>query len=309
MLRIGTAQIIVFVKCNPMAMQDEELSKEQLLLEVKRLRWQVEALKLEKADLELLLETSSSHADSLLEMLRQTSETLYQSNQKLIAEIMERQRTEATLKATQQELQSLLNAIASDKSDLEMMLETIMQHGDIVQDLLHEQSQHDPLTGLYNRRSMEKFLLKELERAQSEDLPLGIIISDIDYFKCFNDTFGHQAGDVVLQQMSRYLQSRLRKSDIVCRYGGEEFILIMPEINLEASKLRAEQLRAGVKHLDLEYLDQPLGEITLSAGVACFPEHGITSAQILQAADQALYSAKKQGRDRVVVADTPVALA
>jgi diguanylate cyclase (GGDEF)-like protein len=291
-----------------MTMQDEELSKEQLLLEVKRLRWEVEALKLEKTDLELLLETTSAHADSLLEMLRQTSQTLYQSNQQLEAEIVERQRTEAALKTTQVELQSLLNAIATDKSDLEMILETIMQHGDIVQDILHQQSLCDPLTGLYNRRCMEKFLEKELQRAQSQQLPLGIIISDIDYFKCFNDNFGHQAGDVVLKQMSRFLQTNLGQSEIVCRYGGEEFMLILPEINLDATQLRAEQLRVGVQHLHLEYLDRPLGKITLSAGVACFPQHGITSNQLLQAADRALYRAKEQGRDRVVVADTPVVI-
>jgi diguanylate cyclase (GGDEF)-like protein len=285
-------------------MQEEELSQEQLLLEVKRLRWEVEALKLEKADLELLLETTSAHADSLLEMLQQTSQTLHQSNQQLQAEIAERQRTEAVLKITQVELQSLLSAIASDKTDLEIMLETIMLHGDIVQDILHQQSLRDPLTGLYNRRCMENFLEKELERAQSEQLPLGIIISDIDYFKCFNDTFGHQAGDIVLKEMSRFFQTHLRKSDIVCRYGGEEFMLILPEIGPDATKVSAEQLCAGVKHLHLQYLDRPLGKITLSAGVACFPEHGITSTQILQAADRALYRAKEQGRDRVVVADT-----
>jgi diguanylate cyclase (GGDEF)-like protein len=125
---------------------------------------------------------------------------------------------------------------------------------------------------------------------------------DVDHFKQFNDKFGHNAGDAVLRELGQFLLKHIRGSDIACRYGGEELTLILPEAPLDVLKQRAEQLREGVKHLKVPHRQQRLGVITLSIGVACFPEHGLTGEAVLEAADVALYRAKEEGRDRVAIA-------
>jgi diguanylate cyclase (GGDEF)-like protein len=125
---------------------------------------------------------------------------------------------------------------------------------------------------------------------------------DIDHFKQFNDRFGHDAGDFVLQTLGNFFNEHIRKGDIACRYGGEEFTLILPGASLEVVKKRAEFLRNKVKHLSVEHREHHLGAITFSIGVATFPQHGKRFEELLHAADIALYHAKKQGRDRVVTA-------
>ncbi len=170
-----------------------------------------------------------------------------------------------------------------------------------LRETLRNQSIRDPLTGLFNRRYMEKSLQQELYRAERNQKPLGIIMIDIDHFKKFNDNFGHEAGDMVLQELGKFLQQSIRKSDIACRYGGEELMLILPEASLENSRQRAEQIRSGVKRLKVQYGRQYLGQVTISLGVACFPEQGLSGEAVIQAADSALYRAKKEGRDRTVV--------
>ncbi len=167
---------------------------------------------------------------------------------------------------------------------------------------LEHQSIRDPLTGLFNRRYMEESLDREIQRCDRKHQPLGIIMLDVDHFKRFNDTFGHEAGDSVLKELGHFLQKYVRGSDIACRYGGEEFILILPEGSLEVTSKRAEQLREGIKHLHLKYRHEPLGQITLSLGVASFPEHGITGQAVIREADAALYKAKHEGRDAVRLA-------
>lgn len=168
-----------------------------------------------------------------------------------------------------------------------------------LRETLHNQSVRDPLTGLFNRRYMAESLELELYRCDRQQQPLALIVLDIDYFKRFNDTFGHKAGDLVLQKLAQVLQDSIRKSDVACRYGGEEFTLILPETTLEVACQRAEQLRQEVKLLKLQYNQQLLSNITLSLGVACFPENGHTPEELLRAADAALYRAKKEARDRV----------
>ncbi len=165
---------------------------------------------------------------------------------------------------------------------------------------LRNQAIRDPLTHLFNRRYMEEFLELELRRARRSGKNIGILMADIDYFKKFNDTLGHEAGDVLLVSLSRFFESRVRGYDIACRFGGEEFVLILPEATLENSKKRAEALRDEVKKLEVRYQDKPLGTITLSFGVAVFPDHGASPEALLRAADTALYRAKAEGRDRVV---------
>jgi diguanylate cyclase (GGDEF)-like protein len=120
--------------------------------------------------------------------------------------------------------------------------------------------------------------------------------------KQFNDTFGHDAGDVVLRSLGSLLLTQLRREDIVCRYGGEEFIVILPDAPLDSARQRGEQLREATKELVVEFRGQALGKITLSIGVATFPQNGTTGSALVEAADAALYQAKKEGRDRIVLA-------
>lgn len=167
---------------------------------------------------------------------------------------------------------------------------------------LRNQSIRDPLTSLFNRRYLEESLLREINRAKRTQKPIGMIMLDVDHFKQFNDQFGHDAGDVVLKEVGKFLQEHTRQSDIACRYGGEEFMLIMPEASLEVLKERAEKLRVGIKELKLRHGNQCLGKITISLGIAALPEHGVTSEAIMKAADTALYCAKAAGRDRAMVA-------
>jgi diguanylate cyclase (GGDEF)-like protein len=167
---------------------------------------------------------------------------------------------------------------------------------------LRNQSIRDPLTTLYNRRYLEESLFRELNRAKRKQQTVGVIMLDVDHFKQFNDKFGHDAGDTVLQEVGKFLQKYTRQSDIACRYGGEEFILILPEASIDVLKERAEQLRTGIKALNVCHGDQVLGRVTISLGIASFPEQGLTGEAVIKAADTALYRAKAQGRDRVVSA-------
>jgi diguanylate cyclase (GGDEF)-like protein len=165
---------------------------------------------------------------------------------------------------------------------------------------LSEQATRDPLTGLYNRRFLEESLARELHRTNREGVPLCVAMLDLDYLKQFNDTFGHEAGDRVLRELGRVLHEKLRKSDISCRFGGEEFVLVLPSSTLVDAQHRLEQIRLLVKGLQVRHDDQILGRLTVSGGVAASPEHGSTAAELVRAADAALYSAKQAGRDRVV---------
>jgi diguanylate cyclase (GGDEF)-like protein len=124
---------------------------------------------------------------------------------------------------------------------------------------------------------------------------------DLDHFKRFNDTFGHQAGDAALRSLGDFLKKNTRGQDIVCRYGGEEFALVFSGATLEGTVERAEALRVGVKRMEVQYMGQLLGTITVSMGIALFPEHGSNVAEVLRGADQALYSAKREGRDQTCV--------
>lgn len=171
-----------------------------------------------------------------------------------------------------------------------------------LREALRTQSIRDPLTNLYNRRYMEESLDRELSRAVRKHTPVSLLLIDVDHFKRFNDTFGHEAGDIVLRTLGHLLQSQLRSEDIVCRFGGEEFVVILPDAPLDGARQRGEQLRAATKELITEYHGQTLGRVTLSIGVSTFPANGGNGTALLEAADAALYRAKKEGRDCVVLA-------
>jgi diguanylate cyclase (GGDEF)-like protein len=171
-----------------------------------------------------------------------------------------------------------------------------------LRETLREQSARDQLTGLFNRRFMEESLDRELRRASREDYSLGLLMMDLDHFKDLNDGFGHAAGDLMLRVVGDYLGSSVRGDDVACRFGGEEFVVILPRASLENTRRRAEALREGMKGLQLESSGAPQARVTMSIGVACAPQHGETREQLVHAADVALYRAKALGRDRVEVA-------
>ncbi|MEX0900357.1 MAG: diguanylate cyclase [Gammaproteobacteria bacterium] len=170
---------------------------------------------------------------------------------------------------------------------------------------LHAQSIKDPLTGLFNRRYLEETVQRETLRALRNDGSMGVVILDIDHFKTFNDSHGHQAGDYVLQVVGEALRNAIRGDDIACRYGGEEFTLILPGATLEQAVQRAEQVRIAISQLPLHVGGRTLDAITISLGVASFPAHGNDWPRVLQAADAALYQAKQKGRNCVVTAVRP----
>ena len=165
---------------------------------------------------------------------------------------------------------------------------------------LREQAIHDPLTGLANRRYLEESLPRELHRASRAKSVLSIAMLDIDHFKRFNDTLGHDSGDALLREVGRLLREKLRKSDIASRYGGEEFVLVLPESSLADTLQRVEVIRLAVRELQVRHGDQLLGTVTLSGGVTQARE-GMTARELLREADQALYAAKHAGRDRVAL--------
>ncbi|MEB3338136.1 MAG: PAS domain S-box protein, partial [Leptolyngbyaceae bacterium] len=171
-----------------------------------------------------------------------------------------------------------------------------------LQETLQYQSTRDPLTGLFNRRYLEETLNQELSRAQRQQHPISVIMLDIDHFKRFNDTHGHEAGDYVLQTVSTLLKENVRSSDIACRYGGEEMILVLPDSSLEETYNRAEAIRRVISQIAISHNGQTLGSLTASFGIASFPQHGSVGSTLVQAADAALYRAKAAGRNQVVIA-------
>jgi diguanylate cyclase (GGDEF)-like protein/PAS domain S-box-containing protein len=170
-----------------------------------------------------------------------------------------------------------------------------------LRETLREQSIRDPLTRLFNRRFLEESFERELQLAGRKKQSIAVLFLDLDHFKRFNDTFGHDAGDLVLQSLADLFRNFFRATDICCRYGGEEFAIILPESTSEDAAIRANALRSEVRSLRLQYKKQSLGQLTLSVGVAAFPEHGSTSEELLTIADQCLYESKARGRDVVTL--------
>ena len=168
---------------------------------------------------------------------------------------------------------------------------------------LQNQSIRDPLTGLFNRRYMEESFERELHRAARNKNPMvSFMMIDIDHFKKINDTFGHDAGDMVLRELSYILTKNSRKEDIACRFGGEEFVLCLPGASQEIAEKRASDIREAISRLSLRYEGTDMGVITISVGISIYPDLGETPAELMKKADQALYQAKESGRNRVVVA-------
>jgi diguanylate cyclase (GGDEF)-like protein len=171
---------------------------------------------------------------------------------------------------------------------------------------LQEQAMRDAVTGLHNRRFLEESLVHEENRARRHGQALAIMMIDVDHFKQFNDTLGHVAGDAILRSVGECLMSVSRGEDIVARYGGDEFALMMSNASRETACRRAELIRQRVHTLEIGQNGSQLGPVTLSVGIAVLPDHGETAEAVLQAADEALLVSKQTGRDRVVVSPPPV---
>ncbi len=173
-----------------------------------------------------------------------------------------------------------------------------------LRDSLRVLALHDPLTGLYNRRYMDDALKREAHRVKRSNKPLSLIMIDIDHFKRFNDTFGHDAGDFVLSAVAKIITKNVRPTDIACRYGGEELAVLLPEADLECAMGRAELLRVALREASLTHRDQVLPAPTASFGVSEYPAHGENLEDFIKASDRALYRAKQGGRDQVCAAET-----
>jgi diguanylate cyclase (GGDEF)-like protein len=167
---------------------------------------------------------------------------------------------------------------------------------------LRDLSVRDSLTGLFNRRYLSESLGRELTRCARRDLPLAVLAFDLDHFKAFNDNYGHAAGDAILRGFARVLQELSRNEDIACRQGGEEFLLILPEMDRPVALRRAAELMRLLATMEVQYEGRVLPKLTTSIGLAVFPEHGEKPSELLAAADAALYEAKARGRNRVEVA-------
>jgi diguanylate cyclase (GGDEF)-like protein/PAS domain S-box-containing protein len=211
---------------------------------------------------------------------------LTQGNKTLLAgytiDITERKQVEEDLKQANKHLEEQLGQIK------------------ILRDYLREQATRDPLTGLYNRRYLHETMERELARAKRENYPISVLMIDIDHFKNFNDMHGHQAGDEILIALGGLLHASVRQGDIACRYGGEEFIIIMPGVHEVDAERRAEAIRNDFCKLRVNYGGVDLSATT-SVGIAFFPQHGDSMNEIIKAADAALYEAKQAGRNCVRV--------
>jgi diguanylate cyclase (GGDEF)-like protein len=198
----------------------------------------------------------------------------------VIRDISKRYRAEISLQKANQRLRTQVSQI---------------QH---LQDELRDQAIRDPLTGLFNRRHLDDMVPRLIERASRSSKPISVILLDLDHFKEVNDTYGHRAGDAVLETLGNLLLENTRAGDIPCRYGGEEFVLVLPESPLNAAVERTEQLRQAFRNAIIPGLGSNKPP-TISAGIAVFPTHGMTQDELFHAADVALYKAKKAGRDCV----------
>lgn len=195
-----------------------------------------------------------------------------------------------------QQLRETREALRAGEQTLKQQLTEIQA----LQDQLKEQAVRDPLTGLYNRRFLDSIVGRELARAEREGLSMTVMMIDVDHFKKVNDRYGHPGGDEVLRKLAALLLEKIRVIDVPCRYGGEEFLLLLPSMTQEFAVVRAEQCRKAFAELEV-YSGGACIQATVSMGIACYPQHGETFAELTRCADVALYRAKQEGRNRVVL--------
>lgn len=267
-----------------------------LQLQIQGLQAKIARLQEDIQDLQIALTTTSEHGD-LIEA------ELYQTNLNLSAEVKQRQRAEATL-------QSLLELICRERDDLEIIIETIMEHGDIVDLQWHQKlyeetlrAMSDGLTQVPNRRHFDDHFSHQWKLMRREASSLSIILCDIDYFKQYNDIYGHLAGDDCLRLVAQALNKQIcRPGDLLARYGGEEFVVVLPNTTTESALAIAHMLQRTIADLKIPHAYSDISPyITLSMGVATtIPSPGQSANDLLRRADQRLYLAKQEGRNRIV---------
>jgi diguanylate cyclase (GGDEF)-like protein len=195
-----------------------------------------------------------------------------------------------------------------DKDEIELLRKIAGQAAMVIDRITQYQhhrelSMTDELTGVFNRRYFNQRFDREIQRSQRYDRPLTLLMIDIDHFKTFNDHHGHLMGDKVLQSVATLLEHSIRKADIIARFGGEEFVILLPEIDKERGRKVAEKLRRTIERASFPNAEtQPLGRLTISIGSASYPEDSTRGPELLERADRALYLAKTLGRNQVAVA-------
>lgn len=262
---------------------------------IDQLQSEVAFLKRQNHDLHLTLMTTIEHGDIIETQLQEI-------NKQLLGEILRRKQAEARLEA-------LVDALIQQNSDLELINQTIIEHDSVVESELDDKLRKvsllasvDGLTQLANRRRFDEYLEQQWKSLLRDNAPIGIILADIDYFKQYNDTYGHLIGDECLRQVARALDRSLhRPLDIVARYGGEEFVAVLPKTSIESASSLAEKMRFAVEQLKIAHLKSPISDyITMSFGVACLvPDPKQSPHILLELADRQLYLAKRQGRNQV----------
>ncbi len=259
------------------------------------LRQENQRLRQENADLRIALSTTAEHGD-LIEA------DLHTANQRLQGEMVERLRAEATLKA-------LIDIISRQKADLEIIMHTVMEHGDTLDTQWHQKfcaamvrADIDGLTQIANRRRFDEYFEQQWWAMATDQDSLAVILCDIDAFKLYNDTYGHLAGDTCLVQVATVLRHCLHHpNDLVARYGGEEFVVILPRTTLAQAQVVAQRIQREVLGLRIPNQYSPTAPVvTISIGVACtFPQPSTPAMALVQIADEQLYEAKRLGKNQI----------
>lgn len=257
--------------------------------EIERQRKEIERLRRQIGDLQIALLTSNEHGDVL-------EDYLYRSRASLFAEVQERQ-------AVEERLQKIIESITREKGDLEILIQILNDQGDVSAEE-GEQARIDGLTQIANRRRFDEFLLQEWERHRRTPETLSLLICDVDHFKLYNDHYGHQAGDSCLQTVAATIKNCFRPADLVARFGGEEFAVVLPQTSCEQAASMADRICATLEAASIPHAASLCSDrVTVSIGVGAAKPQRMAAAevnQLIEAADRNLYAAKKGGRNRVV---------
>jgi diguanylate cyclase (GGDEF)-like protein len=269
------------------------VTNEQLFLaKVERLEQEIELLRLQNTSLK-------EHLDSKITQEKQLS----QANHRLQTEILDRQQTETALRL-------VLDRLSSEKNDLEIILDTTTSHSDTIEALLYDRALSlarevtiDGLTQIANRRAFDQRLEIEWQRLAREHLPLSLLLCDVDFFKRYNDRYGHPTGDDCLRAVAKAIESCTRRpADLVARYGGEEFAVILPNTLKEGATFIAEEICFAIANLHIPHEASFVKDcVSVSIGISTtMPEKNVHPRNLIESADKGLYLAKNQGRDRAV---------